>query len=103
MLLPLDFVLGALGSGVSSLVFLFVIECFLTIILLIGHGIVDVLERSVVKSHFELDILEVLFFVGSSVLVNDWLVVLEASSSVDPTVCVSAHIFFKLHEQADLA
>ena len=85
------------------MVFLFVIECFLAIILLICHCIVDVLERSVVKSHFELDILEVLFFVGSSVLVNDWLVVLKASSSVDPTVRVGAHIFFKLHEQADLA
>jgi len=75
----------------------FVFEGLLAFILL-GHGVVDVLERPVVKSNLELDVLEVIFLVRSGVLVDHWLVVLEATSCVDPTVCVSVHIFFKFNE-----
>jgi hypothetical protein len=62
----------------------------LTIVLLfLIHGIVDILERPVIKSHFELDVLEVILFVGVSLIVDHWFIVLEATTCVDPTVGVS--------------
>ena len=55
-----------------------------------------------IKSYLELNVFEVILFIGIGLIVDNWLVILEAATGVDPAVGVRGNIFFKLNEHANL-
>ena len=56
-----------------------------------------------IESHFKLDIFEIVLTVREGLLVDDWLVVLETTTGVDPTILVGLDILLELHKHTDLS